>query len=82
MLIFTLKHSDSDRWFDTELFVYDDGTIAIKPEPDIYLKAAGRLGAGPGELVVVEDTYYGAIAAKRAGAGYLIITGPAEDQHD
>ncbi|HAK46025.1 MAG TPA: hydrolase [Spirochaeta sp.] len=71
-----------DRWFEPELFVYDDGSMAIKPEPDLYLKASERLNVQPEELVVVEDTYFGVLSAIRAGAGYIIVTGPAEDQHE
>lgn len=70
-----------DSWFDTELFVYDDGSMAIKPEPDLYLSAAGKLKLNPAELVIVEDTFFGALASIRAGAGYTIVTGPADDRH-
>lgn len=80
-LDFFISHFSLDQWFDTELFVYDDGCIKNKPEPDIYLKAAEHLGMEPQELAVVEDSYYGFLAAKRGGLGRIIITGPPEDQH-
>ncbi len=38
-----------------------------KPAPDIYLLAASRLGAAPGDCVVVEDSPAGAAAARGAG---------------
>ena len=38
-----------------------------KPAPDIYLFAAGRLGAQPAECVVVEDSPAGAAAALGVG---------------
>ncbi|MBC8452291.1 MAG: HAD family phosphatase, partial [Spirochaetes bacterium] len=33
-----------DRWFDKNHIIYDDGRIANKPAPDIYLLAANGLG--------------------------------------
>jgi len=39
----------------------------IKPDPEVYLKAASLLDVSPGEAVVVEDTPNGILAAKRAG---------------
>ena len=38
-----------------------------KPAPEIYLKAAEKLGVTPAECVVVEDGVYGIEAAQRAG---------------
>ncbi len=40
---------------------------AGKPEPDIYLKVAGDLGAAPEECLVFEDVPAGILAGKRAG---------------
>ena len=40
---------------------------AGKPEPDVYLKAAGDLGAAPAECMVFEDVPAGILAGKRAG---------------
>ncbi len=39
----------------------------IKPDPEVYLKAARLLGVTPGEVVVIEDTPNGILAARRAG---------------
>ena len=38
-----------------------------KPAPDIYLLAAGKLGAVPGDCIVIEDSPAGAAAALAAG---------------
>lgn len=37
-----------------------------KPSPELYLKLAKKLGAKPGECVVIEDSVAGVTAAKRA----------------
>ena len=42
-----------------------------KPDPEIYLKAMGRLGVPPTECFVLEDSSNGARAGKNAG-GYVI----------
>jgi HAD superfamily hydrolase (TIGR01509 family) len=38
-----------------------------KPAPDLFLHAAERIGAAPGDCVVVEDSPFGAAAARAAG---------------
>lgn len=40
---------------------------AGKDRPDVYLAAAERLGADPGETAVYEDAFYAARTAKKAG---------------
>ena len=37
-----------------------------KPHPAVYLSAAGMLGKNPGNCLVFEDSFYGALAAKAA----------------
>jgi HAD superfamily hydrolase (TIGR01509 family) len=44
-----------------------------KPSPQIYLLAAERLRAAPGDCVVIEDSPYGVRAAKTAGMKCLAI---------
>ena len=39
-----------------------------KPDPEIYLTAAWRLGVPPGEMAVLEDSQAGCRAAAAAGA--------------
>jgi HAD superfamily hydrolase (TIGR01509 family) len=45
-----------------------------KPDPEIFLVAASRLGLQPSECLVVEDAVNGVAAAKAAGARCLALT--------
>lgn len=45
----------------------DETPGRTKPEPDLYLLAASRLGVSPSACAAVEDSRYGVQAAKRAG---------------
>lgn len=45
-----------------------------KPEPDIFLLAAARLGVDPSQCVVIEDSVFGVTAAQRAGMIPIAIT--------
>jgi len=53
-----------------------DDVSAGKPDPEVYLKAAGRFGLDPQRLLVLEDSPVGLAAAKAAGA--LCIVVPSE----
>ncbi|WP_414167085.1 HAD family hydrolase [Streptoverticillium reticulum] len=44
-----------------------------KPEPDVFLEAARRLGVAPGRCIVVEDAAPGAEAAHRAGMRCIAV---------
>jgi len=44
-----------------------------KPAPDVYLEAARRLGAEPGDCVAIEDSHNGIRSAKAAGMGCIAI---------
>jgi len=50
-----------------------------KPEPDVFLEAARRLGARPRECVVFEDSRIGVIAARRAGMRCVALPAPSGD---
>ncbi|MBX9623336.1 MAG: HAD-IA family hydrolase [Gemmataceae bacterium] len=52
-------------WFDAMVTAED--TARHKPEPDVFLEAARRLGVPAGACVVFEDTDIGLEAARRAG---------------
>ena len=51
-----------------------------KPEPDIFLEAARRLGLAPEQCMVLEDSPSGLLAAHRAGC--LPVMVPDQDQPD
>ncbi|MFC7304526.1 HAD family hydrolase [Streptomyces monticola] len=44
-----------------------------KPEPDVFLEAARRLGVRPADCVVMEDAAPGAVAAHKAGMRCVAI---------
>ncbi|MDQ9789013.1 HAD-IA family hydrolase, partial [Acinetobacter baumannii] len=56
---------------DLTAFMYGDMLKASKPEPDIFLEAAKKLGQEPKDCVVIEDSISGVLAGKAAG-GYVI----------
>ena len=55
-----------------------DGVISAelqlkgKPEPDIFLEAAKRLGVNPGRAIVIEDAISGVEAGRAGGFGLVI----------
>jgi len=51
-----------------------------KPEPDIFLYAAKKLGVEPGQCMVLEDSPAGILAAHRAGCKPVLI--PDQDEPD
>ncbi|MFC9249140.1 HAD family hydrolase [Streptomyces sp. NPDC057136] len=64
------------------LYVSAEEVSHGKPEPDVFLEAARRLGADPADCVVLEDAAPGAAAARAAGMRCLAIpylTGTADD---
>ena len=61
----TLDQLGIRGWFDA--LVTAEDTPRHKPEPDVFLEAARRLGVAAGRCVVFEDTDIGLEAARRAG---------------
>jgi beta-phosphoglucomutase-like phosphatase (HAD superfamily) len=53
-----------------------------KPNPEIYLAAARRLGVRPAEMAVFEDSENGCLAAARAGAFTIAVPGEHSRGHD
>lgn len=45
-----------------------------KPDPEVFLKAAEKMGYLPQECVVIEDTPSGIVAAKRGGMKAIALT--------
>jgi beta-phosphoglucomutase family hydrolase len=52
-------------WFAATVAAED--TVRHKPEPDVFLEAARRIGVDPARCLVYEDTDIGLEAARRAG---------------
>lgn len=62
---FVLERCAIERHFSA--IVAGDEVTRCKPDPEIYLTAAAKLGLNPSECVVFEDAEAGIEAAKRAG---------------
>lgn len=56
-----------------------EDTVRSKPDPDLFLQAAARLGVPPERCVVFEDSRTGIEAVRRAGMCCVAITGPDPD---
>lgn len=52
-----------------------------KPEPDVYLLAASRLGVDPRRCIVVEDSLAGAMAGRATGATVVLVPNPTTPPH-
>lgn len=55
------------------VMVCGDEVASAKPEPDVFLEAARRLGKAPAHCLVVEDSLWGVEAARRAGMAAVFI---------
>jgi HAD superfamily hydrolase (TIGR01509 family) len=64
------------------LVLAGDVVKAKKPAPDIYLMTAERLGAGPEECVVVEDSNNGLCAATAAGMKCVVTVSGYTGEED
>ncbi len=73
---FFFQELQLSNWFDHAQVAFDDGQIAGKPAPDLYLRAAQFLDLDPAQCVVVEDSTSGIQAAQNAGIGHIIALGP------
>ena len=53
-----------------------------KPHPEIYLTAARRFGVVPAEMMVLEDSQNGCLAAAAAGAFTVAVPAEHSQEHD
>ncbi|HZK05610.1 MAG TPA: HAD-IA family hydrolase [Actinomycetaceae bacterium] len=58
-----------------------DDVARAKPDPDIFLLAAERLGFPPEDCLVVEDAPHGITAGKAAGCSVLAVTTTVAREH-
>jgi HAD superfamily hydrolase (TIGR01549 family) len=66
-----LRHVGILDWFDT--IVCAEDTTRHKPDPDVFLESARRVGVAPEKCLVFEDAELGIEAAKRAGMDWLDV---------
>jgi HAD superfamily hydrolase (TIGR01509 family) len=59
-----------------EAFVSSEEVARGKPAPDVWLEAARRLEADPGECVAVEDSPAGIRSAHAAGLAVIVVPDP------
>ncbi len=64
---FVLTKLGIAKYFDKSLIVNSSMVTKGKPDPEVYLKAAERLGVEPSDCLVFEDSPSGVKAAKNAG---------------
>lgn len=69
---FYFSHLHLEKWFRFDDVIYDDGTYPGKPSPDIFLKAAEKIGVKPADCLVFEDSYAGIRSAVAAGIGRIV----------
>jgi HAD superfamily hydrolase (TIGR01509 family) len=65
-----------------EAIIAGDEVAARKPAPDVYLRAAERLGVPPAECVALEDSAPGIASAKAAGMACIAIPNRVTVHHD
>lgn len=73
--------NELDLWSDFDTVLTGARLTRSKPDPAIFLQAAGALGVPPSRCVVVEDGTVGVEAARRAGMRSIAVTTthPAEE---
>ncbi|HHW22867.1 MAG TPA: HAD family phosphatase [Clostridiaceae bacterium] len=77
---YILKAVKASVFFD-ELVTADD-ILKSKPDPEIFLKAAQAIGVLPEECLVIEDAYFGIMAAKKAGMKCIGFRNPNSGNQD
>jgi beta-phosphoglucomutase family hydrolase len=78
-LEFVLEKLPIKQYF--EAMITADETNSGKPDPEVFLNAAKKLGVAPGNCIVMEDARNGAQAAKKGGMLCIAITTTrSEDQ--
>lgn len=73
VVLYSLKSTGLLKFFDkNHVFTYEMVENG-KPEPDLFLYAAKKMGVNPSKCLVIEDSLIGTIAAKAAGMDVISI---------
>lgn len=73
---FYFEYLGIGKWFTYDNIVYDDGSFSPKPAPDIYAKAAKKMGLPPENCIVFEDSLAGIRSANSANIGTVFAILP------
>lgn len=65
---------DLSSFFGDRMYTVADAGGAGKPDPAVFLYAAGKLGVAPERCLVIEDSPFGIEAARRAGMRCAALT--------
>lgn len=76
------KLTDAGIFHSFETLVTHDDVTKHKPDPTVYLMAAGKLYMQPSRCIVVEDAPSGIEAAKRAGMKCIAVLAPYTSEED
>lgn len=68
----SLQNNGLKKYF--EVVITADDVENPKPDPEIFLKCAEKMGLEPKDCVVVEDSVFGVKAAKKAGMKCIAVT--------
>ena len=63
----TNRMLDLTKFFGEHIYTIEHVDRKGKPDPDIYLLAAEKIGKKPHECIAIEDSPHGVVAAQRAG---------------
>ena len=71
-----------NKYFNNDNLFTADMVKNGKPEPDIFLYAAKKMGEKPENCIIIEDSIAGITAAKRAGIDVIAFLGASMYQND
>ena len=74
--MFNLTHGQDEAYKLFDEVVCREDYNMTKPAPDAYLAALKKINLNAGEVIVVEDSPRGIVAAKEAGLKVIAITNP------
>ena len=76
----TIRHVGLEGQF--EILYSGENARRPKPWPDPFLECAKLIGSDPASCIVVEDSYNGSLAGKRAGMMVIGIQNPGSGDQD
>ncbi len=70
------------KYFNKDNIFSSESVKIGKPEPDLFLLAAEKIGYKPKDCIVIEDSTHGVEAAIRAGMNVIVFTGATHTNND